>query len=151
MEILQNIHKLQDILEARSEVSSTLSLSDYVGYMYYRMRGKKQEFFKIPENRLFLSRMFRMLDNNDDPRAQSIYAYSDREFRRTKISVRLSDSNTIAMKKLLDDIQPELEKLFDDEIFIGYSGDYLRLRNGKVIVESQIFSLSVTLLITVLR
>ncbi|MBI9099170.1 MAG: MMPL family transporter, partial [Spirochaetaceae bacterium] len=62
-------------------------------------------------------------------------------------SVRLTDSNTRAIERLVHDIKPQLETLFDDSIKIGYAGDYLRLRNGRVIVESQILSLTTTIVI----
>ena len=141
------MNQLQQWLEARNEVSYTISLADYVSNFYYRIRGKREEAYEIPANQLFLIRMFRMLETSDDPRISSVYSFVDEDFNRTKITVRLNDSNTKAMEKLIAELNPEIEKLFDERISVGYAGDYLRLSNGRVIVESQVYSLAVTLLI----
>jgi len=150
LENLGKIGKLQDILDARPEVSQTISIADYISYLYYRLRGSRLEYFEVPQNQLFLIRMLKLVENNDDPRSRNIFAFIDEDFRRAKISVRLTDSNTRAMEKLLLEIEPHLASLFDDSIKIGYAGDYLRLRNGRVIVESQVFSLTTTIIIIVL-
>ena len=144
--VLQNINKLQEILEARPEVSYTMSLADFVSYFYYRIRGSRIESFEIPDNQLFLQRMFRLIEGSDDPGTDSISAFVNDTYKSTKITVRLNDSNTSVMENLLKSIQPELKQLFDDRFSIGYAGDYLRLSNGRVIVESQVFSLTLTLL-----
>jgi len=150
LEVLENIGKLQEILNARPEVSQTISIADYISYLYYRVRGSRLEYFEVPQNQLFLIRMLRLVETSEDPRSRNIFAYVDEEFRRVKISVRLTDSNTKAMEKLLLEIEPHLDSLFDDTIKIGYAGDYLRLRNGRVIVESQVFSLTTTIIIIIL-
>jgi len=150
LEVLENIGKLQEILNARPEVSQTISIADYISYLYYRVRGSRLEYFEVPQNQLFLIRMLRLVETSEDPRSRNIFAYVDKEFRRVKISVRLTDSNTKAMEKLLLEIEPHLDSLFDDTIKIGYAGDYLRLRNGRVIVESQVFSLTTTIIIIIL-
>ncbi|MBI9099633.1 MAG: MMPL family transporter, partial [Spirochaetaceae bacterium] len=127
--ILENMGKLQEFLNARPEVSQTISIVDYISYLYYRIRGNRPEFFEIPGNQLFLYRMLKLVESSDDPQSKNIYAFVDEEFRRVKISVRLTDSNTRAIERLVHDIKPQLETLFDDSIKIGYAGDYLRLRN----------------------
>lgn len=145
LDVLQSISELEEILNKRPEVSYTLSLADYVSNFYFRMRGRNPEMYRIPENQLFLTRMFRMIDGSNDPRIESIKSFIDDDYRRAKITVRIKDSNTSVMEQLLKDIQPELNRLFDDRITVGFAGDFLRLSNGRIIVKSQILSLSVTL------
>jgi len=147
LEVLQSMEEFQRILKTRDDVSYSLSLADFVSNFYYRMRGRNPEMYRIPENQLFLTRMFRMIEGTDDPRIESIKAFVDEDFRRAKITVRINDSNTSVMEKLLSDIEPDLERLFDERITIGYAGDFLRLSNGRIIVESQVLSLTVTLLV----
>ncbi|MBB6479285.1 efflux RND transporter permease subunit [Spirochaeta isovalerica] len=145
LDILQAMAEFQKILNARDDVSYSLSLADYVSNFYFRMRGRNPEMYEIPENQLFLTRMFRMIDSTEDPRIESIKAFVDEDYRRAKITVRINDSNTSVMEQILADIKPELERLFDDRITVGYAGDFLRLSNGRIIVESQVMSLTATL------
>ncbi|MBN2657861.1 MAG: RND family transporter [Spirochaetales bacterium] len=145
LDVLQAMAEFQKILKARDDVSYSLSLADYVSNFYFRMRGRNPDMYQIPDNQLFLTRMFRMIDGTDDPRIESIKAFVDDDYRRAKITVRINNSNTSVMEKLLSEIQPELDRLFDDRFTIGYAGDFLRLSNGRIIVESQVLSLTVTL------
>lgn len=150
LQVLKNMAELQKILGERKEVSYSISLADYVSNFYYRLRGNKPDMYGIPENQLFLTRMFRMIDASEDPRLAGIKAFVDRDYRRARITVRINDSNTAVMEQLLKDIQPDLKRLFDDRFTVGYAGDYLRLSNGRIIVESQVMSLSVTLAVILL-
>lgn len=150
LEMLEKISELQKFLNGRPEVSQTISIADYISYLYYRIRGNRLEYFEIPQNHLFLHRMLKLVESSDDPRSKNISAYIDEDFRRAKISVRLNDSNTRVMEILIKDMDPLLQSLFDDSIKVGYAGDYLRLRSGKIIVESQVFSLATTIFIIII-
>lgn len=149
IENLEKLTQFQEILNQREEVSQTISIADYVKYIFFQFRGKNPDYFQIPSNQPFLKGLLNGVVRNEDPRSKAIFAYTDENFRRVKISVRLNDSNSRAIAKLIYDTEPELVKLFGDSVTIGYAGDYLRLKNGEMIVKSQIMSLVTTIFIII--
>jgi predicted RND superfamily exporter protein len=142
---LQDMSVIGNSLKQRSEVSSVLSLSDTVSYMFYTLRGRNPEYFLIPDNQNFLNRLLLMITSGEDERSDMISSYVTGDFSRARIVVRITDSNTRVLNGLLMDIDDDLNVFRERGLSVGFAGDYLRLSNGRVIVESQIFSLSITL------
>jgi len=142
---LKNMEILQKKLETREEVSRAVSLSDMVSYLFYTMRGRNPDFFIIPDNQNFLNRLITMVTTGDDERSSMLWSYVTEDFSRARIMVRINDSNTSVMETLLNDIDGDLDVFRNQGLDVGFAGDYLRLSNGRVIVESQVLSLSITL------
>ncbi len=144
-EILQDIAALEVQLKKRPEVSTAVSLADSVAYMFYTMRGRNPEFFMIPENSIFVERLISLLSSGEDERADMLSAYVNADFSRARILVRLNNSNTRVLEKMLKDIDSSLSVFRDKGITVRFAGDYTRLTNGRIIVESQVLSLTLTL------
>lgn len=145
LQTLQDIAAFGETIRQRPEVSTVLSLSDTVSYMFYTMRGRNSEYFEIPDNQNFLNRLFLMITAGDDERSSMVSSYVTEDFSRARILIRITDSNTRVMEQLLKDIDDDLDIFREQGLSVGFAGDYLRLSNGRVIVESQILSLSITL------
>jgi hypothetical protein len=142
---LQDMAAVENLLRQRPEVSTVLSLNDTVSYLFYTMRGRNPEFFTIPDNQNFLNRLLIMLTGGEDERTAMLSSYITEDFSRARILIRITDSNTWVMEKLLQEIDVDLDLFRKRGLSVGFAGDYLRLSNGRVIVESQIMSLSITL------
>ena len=147
MQMLQEIAALQDTIEERPEVSSTLSISDSVSYLFYLMRGRNPDNFEIPGNQLFINRILGMADSDDSSRATLIAPYANVDFSRARILIRINESNTRVLERLLTDIDGALDGFRSRGISVNFAGDYLRVTNGRIIVESQVISLAITLAI----
>ena len=134
-------------LSSRPEVSSVLSLADAVSYGFYSMRGRNPDFFMIPENKNFTGRLITLMTAGDDSRSAMLSTFVTGDFSRSRLLVRINDSNTRVMERLIAETEEDLDLLRDLGLSAGFAGDYLRLSNGRVIVESQVLSLSITLAI----
>ncbi|HAK44801.1 MAG TPA: hypothetical protein DCO79_02615, partial [Spirochaeta sp.] len=145
LSLLQDIARLQDVIEERPEVSSTLSMSDSVSYMFYGMRGRRDEYFTIPDNQLFINRMLIMAESDKDSRSSLFSSYVNEDYSRARILIRITDSNTRVLEALLADIDDDLDVFRDRGLSVDFAGDYLRVSNGRIIVESQVMSLAITL------
>lgn len=145
LSLLQEMASLQEKLEERFEVSSTISLSDSVSYLHYLIRGRNRDSFAIPADQRFLERLLSMIASGDSNRSDLVFSYVTEDFRRARILIRIRESNTRIMEALLEDMEDDLDGFRNRGISVGFAGDYLRLSNGRVIVESQVLSLSITL------
>ena len=145
MQLLKEMAAVEKVIKARPEVSTTVSLADSVSYLFYTMRGRNIEYFTIPDNRIFVERLLTMLSSGDDSRSEMISTYVNDDFSKTRILIRLNDSNTSVMETLLKDIDDDLDVFREQGIAVGFAGDYVRLTNGRIIVESQVLSLTITL------
>lgn len=145
LSVLQEMAALEEVLDQRPEVSSTLSLSDSLSYMFYLMRGRNEEFFVIPDNQIFINRMLSMISTNDDSRASMLSTYVNEDYSRTRILVRMTESNTRELEALLADIDDDLDIFRNRGMSVGFAGDYLRISNSRIIVNSLVMSLTATL------
>ncbi|MBI9107653.1 MAG: RND family transporter [Spirochaetales bacterium] len=145
LSMLKSMAVLQRKLETRAEVSQSVSLSDTVSYLFYTMRDRNPDYFIIPDNQNFLNRLITIITTGDDNRSSMLSSYVTEDFSRARIMVRINDSNTRVMETLLRDIDGDLDLFRNQGLEVGFAGDYLRLSNGRVIVKSQLMSLSMTL------
>ena len=88
-----------------------------------------------------------MADSDDSSRATLIAPYANVDFSRARILIRINESNTRVLERLLTDIDGALDGFRSRGISVNFAGDYLRVTNGRIIVESQVISLAITLAI----
>ena len=147
LSVLKDMAALQKTIGDRPEVSSTLSLADSVSYLFYLMRGRSIENFAIPENQNFINRLFTMTESDETSRENLISRYVNEDFSRARILIRTRESSTSVLEKLIADIDGDLDVFREQGLSVNFAGDYLRVTNGRIIVESQVLSLTITLLI----
>ena len=144
-DIIYAIDSIQKEIGKQENVGYTMSLADIVKMLYYTMRGRDEEFYIIPPNDLFIKRLTGMLASGDREDKELVSKFINEDFSTACMHVRLQDSNTRKLKSLLAEIGPVLENNVPEDINVRYAGDYIRLRNGEIIVRSQIVSLLVTI------
>ncbi len=139
------LEAIQQAAEKSDNVGYTMSLTDYIKTFYYTLKGGDEQYFVLPENELFLERLTSMLASNEEVGAGMLDNYVDSSFSTTCLHVRLKDSNTAELKKLVNQLEPVIAEELPENIEARFAGDYIRLINGENIVRSQIISLIVTL------
>lgn len=144
-EVIYTLDEIQEEIGKQENVGYTMSLADYVKMLFYTMRGRDREYYTIPQNDLFVERLMRMIASEGSEDDRMLSNFINEDFSTACMHVRLADSNTRKLKRLLAEIEPVLEDKVPEEINVRYAGDYIRLRNGEIIVRSQIISLLVTI------
>ncbi|MDC7228358.1 MAG: efflux RND transporter permease subunit [Spirochaetales bacterium] len=145
LSVLRDMETVQKTISARPEVSSVVSLADTVSYMYYLMRGRSVDYFEIPDNQNFINRLLLISNSGEEDRSSMLSTYVNDDFSRARIMIRITDSNTRVLEKLLSDIDSDLDVFRTRGLSVGFAGDYLRVSNSRIIVESQVLSLTITL------
>ena len=139
------LEAIQKAAEKNDNVGYTMSLTDYIKTFYYTLRGGDEQYFVLPENEMFLQRLVSMIATNEEVSAGMLDNYVDPSFSTVCLHVRLKDSNTAELKKLVEELEPVIAEELPENIEARFAGDYIRLINGENIVRSQIISLIVTL------
>jgi len=116
----QKIDSLTNMLESRPEIGGGLTLIKGVKFARQGMSGGAPEEFRLPDEiefggmRPYLISTLRKRDaQSANPMNKLLNSYVDTNIQNVRISVNVADIGSVAMPKLLSEIQPEALKLFD--------------------------------------
>lgn len=144
-EAIYALDEVQQFISKQPNVGYSVSIADYIKMLFYTIKRNDPDSFVIPDSDLFVKRLAGMLTSEDMGNNQMLYNYVNEDFSTACMHVRLKDSNTKEMKKLLAKIDPVLRNTVPEDITVRFAGDYIRLKNGENIVRSQIISLFTTI------
>ena len=151
VDTLSDMVKITDAAKEQESVSFVTSYASYVQYLNYIFNKQQPEKFALPESRLYTQRFINTLEYTNQVPKNEVRKYMTADGRKTNILIRLSNGNTVEMQKLSDRLDPILLELGyypagSEDIPEGaptykFAGDYIKIKNGSLIVSTQIGSL----------
>lgn len=153
-ELLYLVDAVLQEVEEMENVGYTMAFTDYIKMSYYTMKGNDPEYYVLPENKLFLKRFVSVFssqaEEGEELAGQMLDNYVSEDFSTACLHIRLENSNTGRMENMIEVLRPHLEEKLPEDVNYRFAGDYIRLRNGEKIVESQVLSLLTTLITIVI-
>jgi predicted RND superfamily exporter protein len=146
----ENIRKLDLLAQEFSEyehVSQVVTPAEIVKYTNFTFGSRNPVFYALPDNDAQIGRLIRFARMGGQ--SQSPDSYLTEDGSTARITIRLADSSTQAIRELIGPLSERAGELFPG-MEIGFAGDFLRLRNGEIIIQSQVISLLTTLVTIVI-
>lgn len=133
-QILQKVNALQNYLEAQPEISECVSMINVVKASRQAYYGGLPELYDIPSSGSDRSAILRLLKNSSEGSAQYVKAFSDSTGSALRISAKVADIGSIAMKELIENrLQPAADSILDvknSNIKYGITGTTLLFMKG---------------------
>ncbi len=145
LETWEKLDSLTNLLESRPEIGGGLTLIKGIKFARQGYAGGNIEEYRLPDAVEFgalrpsLISMLRKRDNaNPNPMSKLLNSFVDTSIQNVRISVRIMDIGSVAMPKLLDEIKPQAEKLFDTADYkLTFTGTSITFLEGsKFIINS---------------
>ena len=143
--------RIADAAKEQESVSFVTSYASYVQYLNYIFNKQQPEKFALPESRLYTQRFINTLEYTNQVPKNEVRKYMTADGQKTNILIRLSNGNTVEMQKLSDRLDPLLlemgyypagsEDIPEGAPTYKFAGDYIKIKNGSLIVSTQIGSL----------
>lgn len=152
------INELEETLEEHKRVSSILSYTSYMKLMnLYLSNDKSFDQFVLPHSSRYLISIQNQL-NMGQMKGLNINEFIAADGTRMCMKVRINDSNSNSIQEVKDILSYKAsendktweEKFEDKNLKIRYAGDNVRIRNGEIIIESQIKSLISSIVLIIL-
>lgn len=148
---LNHMIQIQEAAQQQDSVSFVTSYASYVQYLNYIFNKQQPEKFALPESRLYTQRFINTLEMTNQVPKNEVRKYMTADGKMTNILIRLSNGNTVEMQKLSDHLEPLLTQLGyypmgakdipEGASTYKFAGDYIKIKNGSLIVSTQIGSL----------
>lgn len=145
LETWEKLDSLTNLLESRPEIGGGLTLIKGIKFARQGYAGGNIEEYRLPDAVEFgalrpsLISMLRKRDNaNPNPMSKLLNSFVDTSIQNVRISVRIMDIGSVAMPKLLDEIKPQAEKIFDTAHYnLTFTGTSITFLEGsKFIINS---------------
>ncbi|MBN2651000.1 MAG: MMPL family transporter [Spirochaetales bacterium] len=152
------INELEESLEQHKRVSSILSYTSYIKLMnFYFSNSKTFDQFVLPQSSRYINSIQNQLKNGE-MKGLNINEFIAADGTRMCMKVRINDSNSTSIQEVkdilsfkADESSKSWEERFEaNNLKIRYAGDNVRIRNGEIIVESQIKSLISSIVLIIL-
>ena len=151
VDTMTDMTKIAEAAREQESVSFVTSYASYVQYLNYIFNKQQPEKFALPESRLYTQRFINTLEFTNQVPKNEVRKYMTADGTKANILIRLSNGNTVEMQKLSDRLDPILREMGyyeagSKEIPEGaptykFAGDYIKIKNGSLIVSTQIGSL----------
>ena len=151
VDTMTDMTKIAEAAREQESVSFVTSYASYVRYLNYIFNKQQPEKFALPESRLYTQRFINTLEFTNQVPKNEVRKYMTADGTKANILIRLSNGNTVEMQKLSDRLDPILREMGyyeagSKEIPEGaptykFAGDYIKIKNGSLIVSTQIGSL----------
>lgn len=151
VDTISDMTKIAAAALEQESVSFVTSYASYVQYLNYIFNKQQPEKFALPESRLYTQRFINTLEFTNQVPKNEVRKYMTADGRKANILIRLSNSNTVEMQKLSDRLEPLLQELgyvaagaepnAENAKTYKFAGDYIKIKNGNLIVSTQIGSL----------
>ena len=103
VEVLHQVKRLQDWLDAQPEVTRTASMADAVEEMHWAMNRQREGFRAIPPSDRLLRQYLLVYDGSD------LYELVNRDFQNSRIVVNLSVHGTEATGQVIERVRAHLK------------------------------------------
>ncbi len=141
----EKLDSLTSILESRPEIGSALTLIKGIKFARQGFTGGDSSNYRLPDQIEFgalrptLISMLRKRDNSsENEMSKLLNSFVDTNIQHVRISVNVADIGSVAMPKLLDEIRPQAEQLFDTADYgLTFTGTSITFLEGsKFIINS---------------
>lgn len=110
---IYKIHKLQKMLAEYKEFSKPLSIVEAIKFSNQAYHEGKRKFYILP-GAADLKQIADYAANGSNPKKQDqLKAFVDSTKRYTRVSIQMADIGSIEMKKLLAEIKPKIDSIFN--------------------------------------
>lgn len=126
---LYKINKLQKILSKHPELSKSVSAVDAVKFSYQAYKGGDPRYYVLP-NSLELAKLG-AYTTNEKGKENRFKSFIDSTKQHTRISIQVADIGSVKMKKLLNEIRPRVDSLFNPQEYnVKITGNSLMFLKG---------------------
>jgi len=145
LETWEKMDSLTNLLESRPEIGGGLTLIKGIKFARQGFSGGSVEDYRLPDQfefgalKPYLVSMLRKRDNNNpNPMSKLLNSFVDTNIQNVRISVNVADIGSVEMPKLLDQIRPQAEQLFDTADYkLTFTGTSITFLEGsKFIINS---------------
>jgi|GEM_PF-1560301 len=168
--VLNQMWEMQKYIETLDGVSFTVSIADYIRYLNYLMNDNDENYNRLPKEKEIIQReKYEIIEGKEvilteeeevagkNQVANLILFYEqgggdtldtliNYDYTKACVHVRLRNTGTQKLKKIMKDIKPYIAKNIDKGVSIHYSNHYLRMVTSDIITMSQLYSLITTLI-----
>jgi uncharacterized protein len=151
MATIKRISKLQDTLATYSELSKSLAISDLVKIAKQSYFNGDPEKYGLP-NSNEAAFIMNYIPTGYNSNASILKSFVDSNMRTTRISVQLKNISSIEIDKLVNDLTPKIDSLFDPEKYdVTLTGtSIVFLKGTSFLVNNLFYSLVLALAIIIL-
>ncbi len=112
MSTLQKIDELQKILATYPELSEPLSLVEVAKFSKQAFYNGDETMYELPNNheKNFILEYIPKLEGSDEK--SLLNSFVDKDLSITRISVQMANIGTKDIQRIMDDLQPKIDKLF---------------------------------------
>lgn len=112
---LKKIDELQQILAKYPELSKPLSLVEVAKFSKQAFYNGNEKMYELPNNqeKNFILGYIPKLEGNDEK--SLINSFVDKDLSITRISVQMANIGTKDIQRIMDELKPQIEKLFPSE------------------------------------
>jgi predicted RND superfamily exporter protein len=145
LETWEKLDELTSLLEKRPEIGGGLTLIKGVKFARQGFSGGDSTEYRLPDQfefsglKPYLISTLRKRDNSKDNQLSKLLnSFVDTNIQHVRISVNVADIGSVAMPKLLDEIRPQAEKIFDTAHYnLTFTGTSITFLEGsKFIINS---------------
>lgn len=127
---LQKINRLEKMLSKYEEFSKPLAVVDGIKFSYQSFRGGDSKYYILPGT-LDLAEMAGYLKTDAKDKTQMFRSFLDSSRQVTRVSIQMADVGSLRMKKLIDEIRPRIDSIFDpSEYTTAITGNSLIFLKG---------------------
>ncbi len=145
---IQKIEQLQEVLATYPELSKPLSISEVVKFAKQAFYKGNEKMYALPnsqEKNFILS----YVPDVDGGEKTILNSFVDQDLQTTRISVQMANIGTMEIKKIMDKLLPEIDKIFPpDKYEVTVTGtSVVFLKGTNYLVKNLMTSLLLALII----
>lgn len=126
---LYKIKALEKMMSTYPEFTHPISTVEFVKFAYQAYRDGKPKYYTLPG----IMELQKLTDytNNIGEGNERFKAFIDTAKQRTRVSYQMKDVGSVEMKKLIAEIQPKVDSIFDkSEYNVAITGHSMRFLKG---------------------
>jgi uncharacterized protein len=108
---LQKINRLQKVLSQYPELSRPVSIVEAVKFAYQSYKDGDEKYYILPGS-IQLAELSGFIGDSKG-KEQLFKSFLDSAKQVTRVSVQMADIGSVKMKKLVDELQPRIDSIFD--------------------------------------
>lgn len=112
---LQKINRLQKVLNQYPELSRPISIVEAVKFAYQAYKDGDEKYYILPGS-IQLAELSGFIGDTKG-REQLFKSFLDSSKQVTRVSVQMADIGSVKMKKLVNELQPRIDSIFDPSKF----------------------------------
>ena len=145
--VLYKMKALQSLLEGYKEFSKPVSVVEAIKFSYQAFRGGNPKFYRLPA----IMDLKELSDFSGSLSGQNnrLKLFIDSTKRKTRISYQMADVGSAKMKKLLGEIRPKVDSIFDPKEYnLSMTGHSLVfLKSNDYLLENLMESLIIEIIL----